>query len=143
ALLFWFALDFVQGTPDLERFDVSLILLTLLILIYNFVDNLLPEGFLGIFRTATSPWESPPTQAQLATLILNNLGLVRERAVLSQVAAVLTNIPLLIVWWQNSLVNPGIANVALIVAILRGLISLGAVAFLIAFINEKMVKAYL
>ncbi len=143
AVLAWVTLDRAENAPAIQNVEAGLILLTLLLIIHSFADSLLPEGFLGLFRTVTSPWESGRSQTQLTSFILANLPIVRERVVISQIGAMLTNVPLLIVFWRSAPTNIGAASIALGVAAIRVALSMGATALFLAIAHEDKLKLYL
>jgi len=140
AILFWLALEIVERSPGTWNLSPMLALASLLLIMFVAVDSILPSGLAGLFQKAMNA-EMERSQAETLTLMIDNLPVVREKVVFSQIRSVLSNVPLFALFIAER-AAASVAAVAFLVAMLRSVLALGLMVLFLAIAHEDTLKMY-
>lgn len=142
AVLSWLAIDIFERSPEMWSVNAVLALVSLVLMMLVTTDSLLPGGLSGLFRQVLTPWAADPNQLEMLTMMIDNIRLVRERAVLAQVWAVFSNLPLFAIFLLSGPAQASAGAVALTIALVRSVLALGLLAFFLEIGHVDRLKSY-
>jgi hypothetical protein len=147
ALLAWLLLDILEHSPrESQTAAVGLVLLSLVFFMLDFVDSILKGGLGGLFSKVTAPWERDAAEETVAerkarvAFTAANLKAIRQRSVLIVAGDVLLNSSLFVVFLTTYSVLPEPARVALVVWIVRLIVTGVTLAGFLATMNKEVLE---